>query len=344
MEGGFGLHASVPDFDFAESIDRDAGPVLKPTIIPPLVMPSPSPEPVPEDASIDDEPTATGEPHGPTSPCPSPISAHAHATPSSVKVSIGPQHFDLLKLIGEGAFGRVILVRNRLNKRLYAMKAISKSLLRKKNNMTYMQSERDILTKISHPFIVTLWFAFQSEARLFLVMDFLAGGELFFHLKRKGLILEHEARLYLAEMVLAVEFLHSMGVVHRDLKPENVLLHRSGHVCLTDFGLAKEVGDSAKVRTLCGTSEYMAPEMLLRNGYTKAVDWWSLGALFFEMLAGKPPFTAKSAKELDRKIMSDKPCIPSYVTASAASLLKGMLEKDVQVPARGTVVVDMEYK
>lgn len=338
LGGGFGLQASVLDFVAAEVIDRDAGPTLRPTIAPLAV---PSPEPIHHEEEIEGE-TATNEPSEaaaphqeplfPSSPPLSPAPAahqHQHVTPGSVKVSIGPQHFDLLKLIGEGAFGRVILVRNRLNKRLYAMKAISKSLLRKKNNMTYMQSERDILTKISHPFIVTLWFAFQSEARLFLVMDFLAGGELFFHLKRKGLILEHEARLYLAEMVLAVEFLHSMGVVHRDLKPENVLLHRSGHVCLTDFGLAKEVGDSSKVRTLCGTSEYMAPEMLLRNGYTKAVDWWSLGALFFEMLTGKPPFTAKSSKELDRKIMSDKPCIPSYITAPAASLLKGMLEKDV---------------
>jgi len=246
-----------------------------------------------------------------------------------VKVAIGPQHFDLLKLIGEGAFGKVIMVRNRINKELYAMKAISKKLLRKKNNMQYMKSERDILTKVKHPFIVTLRFAFQTETRLFLVMDFLSGGELFFHLKRKGLILEAEARLYLAEMVVAIEFLHSMGVVHRDLKPENVLLRPDGHVCLTDFGLAKEVGDNTQVRTLCGTSEYMAPEMLLRNGYTKAVDWWSLGALFFEMLAGKPPFTAKTPKELDRKILSEKFSIPPYVTATAASLLKGLLEKDV---------------
>jgi p70 ribosomal S6 kinase len=209
------------------------------------------------------------------------------------------------------------------------MKAISKKLLRKKNNMQYMKSERDILTKVKHPFIVTLRFAFQTETRLFLVMDFLSGGELFFHLKRKGLILEAEARLYLAEIVVAIEFLHSMGVVHRDLKPENVLLRPDGHVCITDFGLAKEVGDNTQVRTLCGTSEYMAPEMLLRNGYTKAVDWWSLGALFFEMLAGKPPFTAKTPKELDRKILSEKFSIPPYVTATAASLLKGLLEKDV---------------
>ena len=141
-----------------------------------------------------------------------------------IKVTIGPQHFDLLKLVGEGAFGKVIMVRNRLDRQLYAMKVISKKLLRKKNNVTYMKSERDILTKIDHPFLVRLCFAFQSEKKLFLVMDFLSGGELFFHLKRRGLIMEHEVRFYLGEMVLAIEFLHSQGVIHRDLKPENVLL------------------------------------------------------------------------------------------------------------------------
>ena len=248
----------------------------------------------------------------------------------TVKVTIGPQHFDLIKIIGEGAFGKVILVRNILDNRLYAMKVLSKKLLKKTNNIAYMKSERDILTKIDHPFIVQLWYAFQSESKLFLVMDFLNGGELFFHLKRRGLIMEQEARFYLAEMILAIEFLHSNGVIHRDLKPENVLLNGDGHVVLTDFGLAKEIGSSEKVRTLCGTSEYMAPEMLARNGYGKSVDWWSLGALFFEMLAGRPPFSAKnqSNKDLEKKIMTEKYVAPSFLTANAHSLLKGMLEKD----------------
>lgn len=301
------------EFSSSTAIDRSDGGVIRPcssnAMVDAAAAPSTARQPQPQ-------------PQTETQPDPQP--------PQSPPLILGPQHFELLKLVGEGAFGKVILVRNRLDKNLYAMKAISKKLLRKKNNMQYMKSERDILTKVHHPFIVTLWFAFQTEQRLFLVMDFLSGGELFFHLKRKGLILEPEARLYLAEMILAIEFLHSMGVVHRDLKPENVLLRPDGHICLTDFGLAKEVGDdNSQVRTLCGTSEYMAPEMLLRKGYTKAVDWWALGALFFEILAGRPPFQAKTAKELDKKILSEKCSIPSYVTADAASLVKGLLEKDV---------------
>ena len=130
------------------------------------------------------------------------------------EVLLGPQHFDLLKLIGEGAFGKVLLVRNRFDKEsLYAMKVISKKLIKKKNNVLYMKSERDILTKIQHPFVVQLHYAFQSESKLFLVMDFLSGGELFYHLRRRGIILEKEVLFYLAEMIVAIEFLHNKGLL-----------------------------------------------------------------------------------------------------------------------------------
>lgn len=256
------------------------------------------------------------------------MAMHHAATTTKVEITIGPQHFELLKLLGEGAFGKVILVQNHFNKQFYAMKVICKKMLKKKNNVLYMKSERDILTKISHPFLINLHFAFQSRTKLFLVTDFLSGGELFLHLKRRGLILEHEVVFYLGEMVLAIEFLHKKNILHRDLKPENVLLRHDAHVCITDFGLAKEIGDGITTRTLCGTSEYMAPEMLTRTGYGKAVDWWALGALCYEMLVGRPPFQAKSQKELDKKILSEKVSTPSYLTANAHSLLKGMLDKD----------------
>lgn len=184
-----------------------------------------------------------------------------------VNVTMGPQHFDLLKLIGEGAFGKVILVRNRLSRQLLAMKVISKKLLRKKNNVQYMKSERNILTKMDHPFVVSLYYAFHTEKKVFLVMDFLGGGELFFHLRRRGALTEKEVQFYLAEIVLAIEFLHSKGIIHRDLKPENVLLRSDGNICLTDFGLAKEVTDSENARTLCGTSEYMVTQSLDYFGF-----------------------------------------------------------------------------
>ncbi len=154
----------------------------------------------------------------PSSVHPSDESNHTEYDPSRdelVKVQVGPQHFELLKLIGEGGYGKVILVKNHLDGELYAMKVISKKLLAKKNHVSYMKSEREILTKISSPFVVSLRFAFHTETKLFLVMDFLGGGELFFHLRRRGLILEREACFYFGEMILAIEFLHSVNIIHR---------------------------------------------------------------------------------------------------------------------------------
>lgn len=148
------------------------------------------------------------------------------------KMHVGPQHFTILKLIGEGAFGKVMLVRNQLNDGVYAMKVISKKLLKKKNHISYMKSERAILTKVNHPFVVALRFAFQTEKRLFLVMDYLSGGELFFHLRKRGVIKETEVRFYVAEMIAAIEYLHHIGIIHRDLKPENVLLGHDGNVAI----------------------------------------------------------------------------------------------------------------
>jgi serine/threonine protein kinase len=172
--------------------------------------------------------------------------------------SVGPQHFELLKLIGEGAFGKVILVSNRFTQQLHAMKVISKKLLRKKNSVQQMISERNILTKLSHPFVVALDYAFQTDQKLFLIMEFLSGGELFYHLRKRGHMQEADLQIYAAEMVLALEFLHSKHIIHRDLKPENILLKADGNLCITDFGLAKEVlSDDVGARTLCGTSEYM---------------------------------------------------------------------------------------
>ena len=220
------------------------------------------------------------------------------------------------------------------------------------------------MTKIDFPFIVGLKFSFQSDDKLFLVMNYLSGGELFFHLNKQGLILEDTARFYVAEMVLALEHLHSKGIIHRDLKPENVLLGADGHLCLTDFGLAKELTSTAeededgKARTICGTNEYMAPEMITKKGYGKAVDWWSLGTLMYEMMAGVPPFRAKTVKDLNRKILNEKISLPKWLTSDvstymhlvgwlavslnhdmaqflylhmqAHSVLKGLLERNVQ--------------
>ncbi len=246
---------------------------------------------------------------------------------------LGPSDFELMKVIGKGAFGKVLLVKVRKNGQVYAMKCISKKLVHKRNNTASAKAERDIMARIDHPFIVNLKCAFQTNSKLFLVMEFLAGGELFFHLSKQGLLKEDTAKFYVAEIVLALEHLHSLGIIHRDLKPENLLLGSDGHIRLTDFGLAKEMeeGDDEgdRLRTICGTSEYMAPEMILKKGYGKAVDWWSLGTLLFEMITGYAPFRARSTKDLYRKILNDKISLPSWVSAPCHRIMRGLLERNV---------------
>lgn len=270
----------------------------------------------------------------------------ANASMGGAGWKVGPEDFTPLCVIGQGAFGRVLQVRSKLDDGVYAMKVISKRMLRKKNHLSYMRAERDIMTKVDFPFVVGLKFSFQTDEKLFLVMDYLSGGELFFHLRKQGLILEDTARFYVAEMILALEHLHSKGIIHRDLKPENVLLGRDGHLCLTDFGLAKELSagrdtangggggedgeDGGRARTVCGTNEYMCPEMILKKGYGKAADWWSLGALMYEMMAGNPPFRAKTVKELNRKILHEKLMLPPFLSSEAHAVLKGLLERNVQ--------------
>nr|AEB21379.1 protein kinase 141814 isoform 2 [Phytophthora sojae] len=180
------------------------------------------------------------------SPASSSVSSTSDSTSSLTganKRPVGPQDFDLLCVIGQGAFGKVIQVRHQPTDEILAMKIVSNKYIVQHNSVSYLQAERDIMTKINHPFLISLRYAFQTKSNVYLVMPFVAGGELFHHLHKEGLLLESSAKFYAAEMVLALEHLHSKGIIHRDLKPENVLLGADGHIRLTDFGLAKEMAD-----------------------------------------------------------------------------------------------------
>lgn len=257
----------------------------------------------------------------------------AEAEPSGDKRFVSPKDFELLKVIGMGAFGKVLQVRSRSTQNILAMKIISKRLLnRKEGYVENVQAERNILTKVRHPFVVNMHCSFQTREKLFLIMDFLAGGELFLRLGREGIFLEKTAAFYLAEIVLALDHLHGQGILHRDLKPENILLGVDGHICLTDFGLAKDLAEDDRALTICGTQEYMAPEMVAGQGYGKAADYWSLGCIAYEMLAGRPPFLRKrgeGSKDLFRKIMREKVKMPDGSTSGACKLLKGLLNRNV---------------
>ena len=175
----------------------------------------------------------------------------------------------------------------------YAMKVLKKVTLIDRNQLDHTKTERDILQHVHNPFLMKMHYAFQTEDKLYMVMDFLNGGELFFHLRKEQRFDEGRIRFYAAEIILGLEALHKAGIIYRDLKPENILLDDEGHIRLTDFGLSKQgifKLNKDQTTTICGTPEYLAPEIVIGEGHGKAVDWWSLGILMFEMFVGRPPF------------------------------------------------------
>ncbi|KAI9252399.1 kinase-like domain-containing protein [Phascolomyces articulosus] len=238
--------------------------------------------------------------------------------------------FDVLKVLGRGAYGKVSLCRHVETNRLYAMKVLKKaSLFVHAKNAEHTKAEREILEEVRHPFIVQLMYAFQTNDRLYLILQYAMGGELFTQMAAEQMFSENVARFYIAELVLALEHLHSLGIVYRDLKPENCLLDGEGHVLLTDFGLSKQaLGPDDKANTICGTAEYMAPEILMEMHYDKSVDWWTLGILMFEMLTGDTPFRANNKKKTLDAIQNKKLNVPYYVTNDGKDLLNRLLRKN----------------
>ena len=209
--------------------------------------------------------------------------------------------FDLLCVVGKGSFGKVMQVRKKDTKEIFAMKCMSKELILREGLVDHMKAEKSILSAINHPLIVKMYYAFQTADSLFLILDFLSGGELFYHLSQVGTFPESRAKFYTAQIGLALGHLHSLNIIYRDLKPENCVLDKKGNCCITDFGLAKPgVGGREETSTFCGTPEYLAPEFLEKGcHHGRAVDWWSLGILLYEMIAGMWLFFSFSGKLLE---------------------------------------------
>ena len=243
---------------------------------------------------------------------------------------LGTRDFELLATLGQGSYGKVLQVRKKDTGRIYAMKIIKKETLIRREKVKHTRAEKSILIQANaFPFLVGLKYSFQTDDKLYLVLDYVSGGELFFHLQQARRFPEDRARFYAAEILLALEFLHSNDIMYRDLKPENILLDDQGHVMLTDFGLCKEgLGMEDRTMTFCGTPEYMAPEMLAKKPYGMEVDWWSLGTLLFEMLSGLPPFYSKNGSQMVKQIMEADIKWPAHFTEHAKDICTGLLDRD----------------
>ncbi|KAF8645144.1 hypothetical protein AX16_007972 [Volvariella volvacea WC 439] len=243
--------------------------------------------------------------------------------------SLTIDEFELITVIGKGSFGKVMQVRKRDTSRIYALKTIRKAHIVNRNEITHTLAERLVLAQVNSPFIVPLKFSFQSEQKLYLVLAFVNGGELFHHLQREQRFNEERSRFYSAELLLALEHLHELDVVYRDLKPENILLDYTGHIALCDFGLCKlNMKGDEKTNTFCGTPEYLAPEILNGQGYNKTIDWWTLGVLLYEMLSGLPPFYDEVTDKMYEKILHDPLVFGPEIGPEARSILTGLLNRD----------------
>mmetsp|Transcript_8636 Transcript_8636/g.20326 ORF Transcript_8636/g.20326 Transcript_8636/m.20326 type:complete len:363 (+) Transcript_8636:142-1230(+) len=238
------------------------------------------------------------------------------------------KEFDLRATVGTGTFGRVrvVKIKGSPDRTPMALKIMKKSEVIRLKQVEHVKAEVGILAQIEHPFIVNLLTTFQDEKRLFLLLEFVNGGELFSYLRREGRLPDAEAMFYSGEIVLAFAYLHSKHIIYRDLKPENLLIDCEGHVKITDFGFAKLVED--RTWTLCGTPEYLAPEIIQSKGHGRAVDWWALGILIFEMLAGYPPFYDENPFGIYQKVLAGRIDFPRHFDVKAKDLIKRLLTHD----------------
>ncbi|KAG0309659.1 hypothetical protein BGZ98_009979 [Dissophora globulifera] len=254
------------------------------------------------------------------------------------KISI--EDFKMIRVLGRGCMGKVLLVRENKSSKLFALKAISKEWVILQREIEHTKSERNILAnvaRISHPFLIKLRHSFQSDAQLFMVLDYYPGGDIATQLAKWHRFEPERCLFYATEIVLGIEELHRQGIVYRDLKPENILLALDGHIVLTDFGLSKQFPTFSasspflpedKTNTFCGTAEYLAPEILRAAEYSYAVDWWSLGTLLFEMLAGITPFWAENHAHMYQRVLEDELEFPLDIDPIAADFLSKLLERD----------------
>ncbi|PWN36134.1 camp-dependent protein kinase catalytic subunit [Meira miltonrushii] len=242
--------------------------------------------------------------------------------------------YEPLETLGTGTFGRVLLVRLRSGsksdpKNYYALKVLNKLDVIRLKQITHTNNERDILSKVHHPFIVDLHCTYQDEKNCYMLMEYVVGGEVFSHLRKARRFTVDVTRFYISCLILALAHLHSEKILYRDLKPENLLLDRQGYIKITDFGFAKSLHKTGRTWTLCGTPEYLSPEVIQSQGQSFASDYWALGILMYEMLCGFPPFYDKTPFGTYEKILQANIVFPKHVDACSRDLIQSFLKRDV---------------
>ena len=265
----------------------------------------------------------------------------------STEEKIGPSSFICIALLGRGSFGEVYLVEHKKTNEKYAMKVLDKNRIAEQNIFKYAMTERNVLSIVHNPFIVKLNYAFQTNDKLFLLLDYCPGGDLSEQLQLQTRFSEEKAKFYLCEVILALGELHKKDIIFRDLKPDNVVIDKEGHAMLTDFGLSREgVYDAKIAKSFCGSIAYLAPEMLSRTGHGKAVDWYLLGVLFYEMLVGIPPYFTNSKEQIFRNIEKADLKIPNFISNKAQKLIKALLKKDpnFRLGSKGDVDEIMKFE
>ncbi|XP_074659240.1 RAC-gamma serine/threonine-protein kinase-like [Tubulanus polymorphus] len=257
------------------------------------------------------------------------ITLNRKERPKSSKLKVSLDSFELLKVLGKGTFGKVILCREKSTSHFYAIKILKKSVIIAKDEVSHTLTESRVLQTTRHPFLTQLKYSFQTQDRLCFVMEYVNGGELFIHLSRERLFSEDRTRFYGAEIISALGYLHGYNIVYRDLKLENLLLDKDGHIKIADFGLCKEeMYYGASTKTFCGTPEYLAPEVLDDNDYGRAVDWWGTGVVLYEMMCGRLPFYNRDHEILFELILTEDIKFPSRLSDNARNLLSGFLRKN----------------
>jgi hypothetical protein len=260
----------------------------------------------------------------PTLQPPSPYSSVVEEFP---KFQYELDDFIVLQTIGIGSFGRVHLARLKANGEYYALKVMRKEDIIQYKQVEHILNEKHILEEINHPFIINMLCGFQDNTNIYIATDFSCGGELFSFLRAQKYFTNDIAKFYAAEVIVVFEYLHSKDIIYRDLKPENILLDETGHIRLIDFGFAKRVTDVTY--TLCGTPDYLAPEIIQSKPYSQAVDWYALGVLIYEMLAGYPPFYNENHVELYQQILEGKYSFPPQISHTARDLIRKLLQPDL---------------